>query len=417
MTLEENGWRFETRLVHEGEHPPGDGVRATAMPVWATSTFVHPRAEDLDRAFDENGLVYGRYGNPTVNGFEAAVAAAESAAGAVAFASGMAAMHIALLSAGTPRGAMQPEPASILAARDLYGSSHTLLDQFFAAQGWDVRSCDMSDVAAVERELRSRPAIVFFEPISNPLLKVCDVERIVKLARDAGARVVVDSTLASPVLQRPLELGADIVVHSATKYLGGHGDVVGGVAAARSNLLNDTLRRYGKLLGATLGPYEARLLLRGLKTLALRVRKQCDNALEVARWLQQQPGVARVHYPGLPEHPQHALAACAFGGRFGGMVAFELRRDERAAAYAFMNALRLVLPATSLGDVFSLVSYPAQSSHRELPPDERHARGIGDGLLRLSIGIEDVADITDDLARGLAAAEDLDAKAQRRKGI
>lgn len=404
MTGENKAWRFETRLVHEGEHPPGDGVRATAMPVWATATFVHPRAEELDHALNNNGLVYGRYGNPTVSGFEAAVAAAEGAAGAVAFASGMAAMHIALLAAGTPRGAMQPEPQSILASHDLYGSSHSLLAQFFAAQGWAVRYCDMADFGAVETELRSRPAIIFFEPISNPLLKVCDVERIVHLAHDAGARVVVDNTLASPVLQRPLEYGADIVVHSATKYLGGHGDVVGGIAAARSDLLNDTMRRYGKLLGATLGPYEARLLLRGLKTLALRVHKQCDNALDVARWLQGQPGVVRVHYPGLPEHPQHEIAASAFGGRFGGMVAFELRRGERAAAYAFMDALRLVLPATSLGDVFSLVSYPAQSSHRDLPAEERLARGIGDGLLRLSVGIEDIDDITDDLGLGLDAA-------------
>lgn len=398
---------FDTILVHEGEHdaaaPDQRGVRSTAMPIYATSTFIHPTAGQLDDAFDTNGLVYGRYGNPTVDGFERIVAAVEGGVGAVGFGSGMAALHVALLAAGTPRGAAQPAPCAILAAQDLYGATRTLLLQFFAAQGWPVTFCDFTDLEAVAAHLRTNPRIIFFEPISNPLLKVCDVARIVDLAREAGARVVVDNTLASPVLLRPLELGADLVVHSATKYLGGHGDVIGGVVAARSHLLQDTLRRYSKLLGATLGPYEARLLSRGMKTLSLRVRQQSLNAAIVARWLTEQPQVARVYYPGLPDHPQHALVQDLCGGLYGGMVSFDLKRADQQAAYAFMDALDLILPATTLGDVFSLVSYSARSSHRDVPADERRAQGIGDGLLRLSIGIEAVDDILADLERALAA--------------
>lgn len=398
-------WHFDTLLVHEGEHDVGDGVRATAMPIYATSTFVHPQAADLDRAFDENGLVYGRYGNPTVHGFEQAVAAIEAGVGAVAFGSGMAALHVALLAASTPRGATQPAPCHILAAQDLYGASRTLLQQFFAAQGWTVTYCDMTDLDCVEQHLRAEPSIVFFEPISNPLLKVCDVPRIVELARAVGARTVADNTLASPVLIRPIEFGVDLVVHSATKYLGGHGDVIGGVVAARSHLLQDTLRRYSKLLGTTLGAFDARLLSRGLKTLALRVRQQCANAAIVAQWLTEQPQVDRVYYPGLSSHPQHELARNLFGDFFGGMVSFDLKSATLSAAHAFMDALNLVLPATTLGDVFSLVSYSAQSSHREMSVDERHMNGIGDGLLRLSIGIERVDDILADLQTGLLASE------------
>jgi cystathionine gamma-synthase/methionine-gamma-lyase len=395
-------WRFNTRLVHEGEYLPSEGVRPTAMPIFATSTFVHPTAEALDQAFDDNGLVYARYGNPTVGGFEQAVASIESGVGAVAFGSGMAAIYVALLAAGTPRGAMQPEPCSILAAQDLYGSTRTLLLQFFHAQGWPVTFCDMTDLDAVAAAMQSRPSIIFLEPISNPLLKIFDIARIVELARDAHARVVVDNTLASPVLLRPIELGVDLVIHSATKYLGGHGDVLGGVVTGRTNLLLDTVQRYGKLLGTTLGPQEARLLSRGLKTLSLRVRQQCTNAETVARWLQTQPQVARVYYPGLPNHPQHSLATQLFGGLYGGMVSFDLLAAERRAAFAFMDALKLVLPATTLGDVFSLVSYSAQSSHRDVPLAERQAQGIGDGLLRLSVGIEDAQDIIDDLSQSLA---------------
>jgi cystathionine gamma-synthase len=400
---ESKRWRFNTRLVREGEQVALDGVQPTMMPIYATTTFVHPAAAALDRAFDEDGWVYGRYGNPTVEGFEQAVVAIEEAVGAVAFASGMAALQVALLAAGTPRGALQPEPCPILAARDVYGASRTLLLQVFAAQGWPVTFCDMTDLNTVAVQLEAKPSIIFLESISNPLLKVCDLPQIIELAHAAGARVVVDNTIATPVLLRPLEVGADLVVHSATKYLGGHGDAIGGIVAARTRLLHDTLRRYSKLLGATLGPYEARLLARGLKTLALRVNQQCANAEAVARWLQAQRQVTRVYYLGLPDHPQHELAMQLLAGHFGGMVAFDIAPPEQRVAWAFMDALKLVLPATTLGDIFSLISHPVTSSHRDVPPEERQAQGIGDGLLRLSIGIEDAEDIIADLDQALAA--------------
>lgn len=405
MSQNKSRRRLDTLLVHEGEYVPADGVRATATPIFATSTFVHRSAAELDQAFDENGLVYSRYGNPTVSGFEQAVGAIEGGTGAVAFASGMAALHVALLAASTPRGALQPAPCRILAAQDIFGTTQTLLTQFFAAQGWSVTYCDMTDPQAVAEQLRREPAVLFLEPISNPLLKIADLPALVALAREVGARVVVDNTLASPILLRPIEHGVDLVVHSASKYLGGHGDVIGGVVAARSHLLQDNLRRYSKLLGATLGPHEARLLARGLKTLSLRVRQQSTNAFEVARWLQAQPQVARVYYPGLPEHPQHNLARQLLGGLFGGMVSFDIQPADQSAVFAFMDALKLVLPATTLGDVFSLVSYSARSSHREIPADERLAQGIGDGLLRLSVGIEDVVDIIEDLQQALAVVQ------------
>jgi cystathionine gamma-synthase len=213
----------------------------------------------------------------------------------------------------------------------------------------------------------------------------------------------VDNTMTTPLVQRPLVLGADLVVHSATKYLGGHADATGGVVVARASLLRDTLRRYSKLLGGVLGPFEAQLIARGTKTLALRVRQQCTSAAAVAAWLAEQPQVARVYYPGLPAHPQHELAARDFGGLYGAMVSFDLAHADRAVLFRFLDGLRLILPATSLGDIYTLVSAPLISSHRDLTPEQRAERGIGDGMVRLSIGIEDVADIIDDLRMALEA--------------
>ncbi|NTU84730.1 MAG: PLP-dependent transferase, partial [Chloroflexales bacterium] len=233
-----------------------------------------------------------------------------------------------------------------------------------------------------------------------PLLRVVDVVGLSALCRAAGARLVVDSTIATPVLQRPLTIGADLVVHSATKYLGGHGDVAGGVVAARTGLLHDTLVRQARLLGASLGPFEAQQIHRGLKTLALRVERQCASAAQVARFLAGHPAVARVYYPGLPEHPAHALAAEAFGGRFGGLVSLELRGGG-AAVPPFVDRLRLFLSATTLGDIYSLVAVPAMASHRELSPAQRAERGIADGLVRLSVGIEAPEDLIADLAAAL----------------
>ena len=399
-------WSLLTRLIHEGERAQQPSGLPTATPIYTAATYVYDSAAALDQAFASGeGYVYARYGNPTVGALEQALAVAEGGVGAVAFGSGMAALHAAILAAGTPRGSTHPRVRGILAARDLYGATTSLLEEFFAAQGVSVTYCDMCDLDAVDAAIaEARPEVVLVEQISNPLLKVVDVAALAQRAKAAGARLVVDSTMTTPILQRPLTLGADLVVHSATKYLGGHADATGGIVVARASLVRDTLRRYSKLLGGVLGPFEAQMILRGVKTLALRVRQQCANAQAVAGWLAEHPRVARVYYPGLPSHPQHELAARDLGGLFGAMVSFDLRDGDRAALFGFVDALRLILPATSLGDIYTLVSLPIVASHRDLTPQQRTERGIGDGMVRLSIGIEEVADILDDLRSALLTA-------------
>jgi cystathionine gamma-synthase/methionine-gamma-lyase len=246
---------------------------------------------------------------------------------------------------------------------------------------------------------------VVVEQITNPLLRVIDIAAIAERAHANGALVIVDNTIASPIVQRPITLGADLVVHSATKYFGGHGDVSGGAVVTRTSALRQQVHAYLKILGGTLGPFETHQILRGMKTLALRVRQQCQNAALIAAWLEQHPAVERVYYPGLASHPQHALACRDFGGLFGAMVSFDLRDPRRERMRAFIEGLTLVLPAATLGDIYTLVSVPARASHRDLSPAQRAERGIGDGLIRLSTGIEDAADLRADLDHALNCAE------------
>jgi cystathionine gamma-synthase/methionine-gamma-lyase len=250
----------------------------------------------------------------------------------------------------------------------------------------------------------TRPSAVIVETISNPLLKIPDLPRIVESCRREGAALIVDNTFATPYLCRPALLGADYVIHSATKYLGGHGDVLGGVVVT-SLARRKWLFEINKLVGGNLGPQEAWLVLRGLKTLPLRMHRQCENAARIADWLASHAGVAHVNYPGLRIHPQHDLAERLLErGLFGAMISFDLRDGDRERVFRFMEALKLVLPATTLGDVYSLMLYPAMSSHRALDAETRHKIGIGDGLVRLSVGIEDAADIIADLNQALACA-------------
>jgi cystathionine beta-lyase/cystathionine gamma-synthase len=240
------------------------------------------------------------------------------------------------------------------------------------------------------------------ETLSNPLVKVTDLDAVSAAAREVGALSIVDNTFATPYLLRPIEHGFDLVVHSATKYLGGHGDTTAGVVISERNNLVEQLRTFATMLGAMLGPFDSYLITRGLKTLTLRMERHCNNTLQVARFLEGHPAVERVHYPGLPGHPQHDLATRLLKqGRYGGLLAFELKEQTREAAYRFMDRLRLCLPATTLGDVYSEVSYPPMSSHRNLTPSERQKFGITDGCIRLSVGIEDVGDIIDDLDQAL----------------
>jgi len=396
--MDKSKWKFATRAVHAGERAPSPDYTPTATPIYNAVTYIYPDMETLDRVFDDPnaGYVYSRYGNPTCAAFEEALASLEGGEAALSFASGMAAIHAALLAAGARAG------ATVVAAQDVYGATYALLSRLFASLGVNAVFADFTDVDAVKTVMaQARPAVVLFETISNPLLKLADVPRIVELAHAAGAKVIVDNTFASPCLVRPLELGADYVMHSSTKYLAGHGDVLAGVVvtSAKNRV---TLFELTKMVGGNLGPNEAYLALRGLKTLPLRMAQQCENAARIAAWLDAHPKIAGVRYPGLPSHPQHALARQLFPtGLFGAMISFDIRGAARREVFRFMESLRLILPATSLGDVYTLALYPAHSSHRALSPEQRAAIGIGDGLVRLSVGIEDAEDIIADLAQAL----------------
>ena len=387
-----------TQAVHAGERGPRPDFDPVSTPIHNSVGYLYDDMVDLDGVLggERAGYVYPRYGSPTVTAFEQAVAVLEGAEDAVAFASGMAAIHAAMWGAGLHNG------TALVSAADVYGATYSLLDKLFTAQGVRVCFVDITDLNQVANAVAAEhPAALHCEIVSNPLLKVADVPALAEIAHAAGAVLLVDNTFASPYLFRPLDHGADYVLHSATKYLGGHGDVMAGVVACSAARGHD-LRERQKLLGANLGPQEAWLALRGLKTLPLRMRQHCANAQTVAEWLAGHPAITHVNYPGLPDHPQHSLAARLFGGRgFGGMVSFDLSGAAQAQVFSFMEALELVLPATTLGDVYSLALYPTHSSHRYVTPEVRAAVGIGDGLVRLSVGIEDANDIMADLAQAL----------------
>ena len=396
-----NNKSFTTRAVHAGERVPQGDYTPVATPIHPSVGYLYDSMDDLDAVFatTREGYVYPRYGSPTVTAFEAAVANLEGGEAAFAFASGMAAIHVALLAAGVRAG------TSVVAALDLYGATYTLLNRLLAELGVTARLVDVTDLAAVEAALaETRPATLLAETISNPLLKVADVPALSELAHRHGAQFLIDNTFASPYLFNPLAHGADYVIHSATKYIGGHGDVMAGVVVTSAENRRK-LYELNKLVGSVLGPFEAWLALRGCKTLPLRVRQQCANAARVAGWLAARPQVARVNYPGLPVHPQHELARRLLGERgFGGVLSFEIAGADKACAFRFMEALELCLPATTLGDIYTLVLHPATSSHRSLSPEERAQVGISDGLVRLSAGIEDAGDIIADLDQALARA-------------
>lgn len=389
---------FHTLAVHAGERLARPDFTPVATPIYHSAAYLYDDMEDLDAIFAgaRQGPVYARYGNPTLTALETAVAALEGGEAALAYASGMAAIHGALLAAGARAG------AAIVAAQDVYGATFALLNRVLATQGVTMRFVDATDAAAVAAAVaETRPAALICETISNPLLKLADLPRLAEIAHAAGAALIVDNTFASPYLCQPLRHGADYVVHSATKYLGGHGDVLGGVVIASAER-RAALNELNKLVGGNLGPQEAWLVLRGLKTLPLRLQRQCASAAQIARWLADHPRVAAVNYPGLTTHPQHALATRLLErGAFGAMISFDLRDGSREAVFRFMAALKLALPATTLGDVYSLVLYPAGSSHRALDAETRRRIGIGDGLVRLSVGIEDPDDIIADLAQAL----------------
>lgn len=402
-------WSLDTLLVH-GEaqsiqHPePGALYQAgtpTVQPIYTSTAYLHADVAALDQACNAplssntRPFVYARQGNPNTQSLENVLSQAERGVGAVVLSSGMAAIQTALMAALSPG-------AKILVTRDIYGSTLTLLHQLFAPMGVEIVIQNLCGPDAAEIIHAERPDVIYVETLSNPLVKVIDLEAISAAAHEVNAITIVDSTFTTPYLIQPLAHGFDLVIHSATKYICGHGDSAAGVVISARHSLLERMRSYAALLGAALSPFESYLISRGLKTLSLRMERHCANAQRIAHFLQQHPAVERVYYPGLADHPQHELASSLLKkGHYGGILSFELREQARSAAFRFMDALRLCLPVATLGDVQSQVSYPPISSHYGFSAAERQQAGITDGCIRLSAGIEDVEDIIDDLAQAL----------------
>ncbi|ELT3989526.1 cystathionine gamma-synthase [Pseudomonas aeruginosa] len=378
---------FATRVIHAGQAPdPSTG--AIMPPIYANSTYIQ------ESPGVHKGLDYGRSHNPTRWALERCVADLEGGAQAFAFASGLAAISsvLELLDAGS----------HIVSGNDLYGGTFRLFERVRRrSAGHRFSFVDPTDLQAFEAALTPETRMVWVETPSNPLLRLTDLRAIAQLCRARGIISVADNTFASPYIQRPLELGFDVVVHSTTKYLNGHSDVIGGIAIVGDN--PDLRERLGFLqnsVGAISGPFDAFLTLRGVKTLALRMERHCSNALALAQWLERQPQVARVYYPGLASHPQHELAKRQMRG-FGGMISLDLRCDL-AGSRRFLESVRIFSLAESLGGVESLIEHPAIMTHASIPAETRAELGIGDSLIRLSVGVEALEDLQTDLAQALA---------------
>ena len=378
--------RFSTLTVHAGQTQ--DPTGAVMTPIFASSTFAQKAPGE------HTGWEYARSGNPTRAAFERAVAELEGGSHGFAFASGLAAEAtvLELLDAG----------AHIVAGDDLYGGSWRLFERVRRrSAGLDITYVDATDLSAVRAAITPQTRLIWLETPTNPLLKVADLAAVAALAQEKGVLVVVDSTFASPHIQRPLDLGADIVLHSATKYLNGHSDMVGGVVVVKDAELASRIGFLQNAVGGVLDPFPAFLALRGLKTLALRMERHSANGLRVAEWLEGRAGIKRVLYPGLPSHPQHEVARRQMHG-FGGMISVELDTDLDGVR-RFLASLKLFTLAESLGGVESLIGHPVTMSHGSIPAERRAALGITDSLIRLSVGIEDADDLIADLGRGLAA--------------
>ena len=377
---------FATRVIHAGQTPdPTTG--ALMPPIYANSTYLQD-SPGVHKGFD-----YGRSHNPTRFALERCVADLEGGTRAFAFASGLATIStvLELIDAGS----------HVISGNDLYGGTFRLFDKVRQRSAGNRFSyVDLTDLAAFEAALQDDTRLVIVESPTNPLLSLSDLAAIARICRARGIISVADNTFASPYIQRPLELGFDIVLHSTTKYLNGHSDVIGGIAVVGQNAeLADKLGFLQNAVGAISGPFDAFLTLRGVKTLALRMERHCSNALELAKWLEQQPQVKRVYYPGLPSHPQHELAKRQMHG-FGGMISVDLNSDLEGAR-RFLENVKIFALAESLGGVESLIEHPAIMTHATIPAETRAKLGIGDGLVRLSVGVEDLEDLRADLAYAL----------------
>ena len=388
-----DGVAFDTLAVRAGQHRSPEGEHGE--PLFFTSSYVFRSAADAAARFagDVPGNVYSRYTNPTVRTFEERIAALEGAEQAVATSSGMSAILasvMALCSAGD----------HILVSRSVFGATVTLFEKYFKRFGIQVDYVPLTDLAAWERAFKPNTKLLFVESPSNPLAELVDIAALAELAHAKAAWLVVDNCFCTPVLQKPLALGADIVIHSATKFIDGQGRCLGGVVAGRAEQMKEVVG-FLRTAGPTMSPFNAWVFLKGLETLRLRMQAHCASAQALAQWLEQQPGVSRVYYAGLPSHPQHELAKRQQTG-FGAVVSFEVAGGKEAA-WRFIDATRLISITANLGDSKTTITHPGTTTHGRLSPEDRTAAGISDSLIRLAIGLEDVVDLQADLARGLAA--------------
>ncbi|MGD0296689.1 MAG: PLP-dependent aspartate aminotransferase family protein [Bryobacteraceae bacterium] len=394
--------KIETKAIHKGDRKadparPGAFIPVTT-PIYTAASYIYESTAQLDRVLgrEEDGYCYSRYDNPTNAALEELMASLENGHGALACSSGMTAVHVALLAG------LNDRRKSILAASALYGATTSLLCKVLEPLGIQINFVDICNLDKVQAKINdNQPGCVLMETISNPMLRVGDMDRIAELARAAGAALVVDNTFATPLLVRPLEHGAHMSVHSVTKFLAGHGDVMGGVIVSDQEHHIIT-RNLCRTIGPMLGPFESYLTMRGIKTFALRMERHCSNACRVASWLTSHPRVSKVHYLADPAHPDAAVIRRLLpDGLYGAIVTFELKDAGKQEMFRFMDRLKLVVRATSLGDVHSLILYPVIASHRDVAPKQRERMGIHDGLVRLCVGIEAVDDIIADLEQAL----------------
>ncbi|MDZ4284102.1 MAG: O-succinylhomoserine sulfhydrylase [Hydrogenophaga sp.] len=398
MTQKDNNLHRDTLAVREAVERSQYGENSEAL--YLTSGYVQPSAEAAARRFagDEEGFTYGRYGNPTVASFEQRLAALEGAEACISTASGMSAilmMCMGLLKAGD----------HVVCSHSMFGSTIKLIGTDLAKFGVESTFVSQTDVSAWQSAIKPTTKLLFAETPTNPLTEVCDIRALADIAHNAGALLCVDNCFATPALQLPMKLGADIVMHSGTKYLDGQGRVMAGALCASQELVTKTFLPVLKSAGMTLAPFNAWVVLKGLETLDIRIQAQSARALQLAQWLQDHPAVARVHYPGLPSHPQHPLAMAQQSGSGGAVLSFEVKaRDAeqaRARAFHVLDSLQVMSLSTNLGDTKTLMAHPASTSHGRLTEAQRQAAGVVQGLIRVAVGLEHLQDIQTDLDRGL----------------
>jgi O-succinylhomoserine sulfhydrylase len=385
---------FATEAVHVGHLPTNEGEQAE--PIFTSSSFTFGSAAEAAARFagEQPGNIYSRFTNPTVRVFEKRLAALEGGERCVATASGMAAVLstcMGLLKAGD----------HVVSSRSIFGPTTILFNTYLTRFGVDTTFVGLSDYAGWEQAIGPRTRLCFLETPSNPLTELADIGRVAELAHRHGCLLVVDNCFCTPALQLPLRLGADIVVHSATKYIDGQGRCIGGAVVGSEKLVGGDIYGFLRTAGPSMSPFNAWVFLKGLETLRLRMEAHSHNALELAQWLEQQPAVRHVYYPGLPSHPQHELAGRQQHGGYGGIVAFELQ-GGRKAAWTLIDALELISITANLGDTKSTITHPATTTHGRLSAEDRARAGIKDELVRISVGLEDVADLQRDLRRGLS---------------